>query len=75
MIKAMRLEHPPSEAQVDFGIMEAVKDGEFVDIHTLVMSYPCSNAALVVPLPSENREGYNDKFKSCYSLFHYFLLS
>ncbi|WEG13407.1 IS21 family transposase [Pullulanibacillus sp. KACC 23026] len=51
-----RLEHPPSEAQVDFGIMEAVKDGEFVDIHTLVMSFPYSNAAFAVPLPSENQE-------------------
>src|SRR5699024_4555557 len=34
-----RLEHPPGEAQVDFGTMETVQDGEFVDIHTLVMSF------------------------------------
>lgn len=62
-----RLEHPPSEAQVDFGIMEAVKDGEFVDIHTLVMSFPYSNAAFAVPLPSENQEcllhGLKELFK------------
>ena len=51
-----RLEHPPSEAQVDFGIMEVVKDGEFMDIHVLVMSFPFSNTAFVVPLPSENQE-------------------
>lgn len=62
-----RLEHPPSEAQVDFGIMEAVKDGEFVDIHALVMSYPCSNAAFVVPLPSENQECFLQGLKL---LFH-----
>ncbi len=51
-----RLEHPPSEAQVDFGVMEVVKDGEYMDIHVLVMSYPYSNAAFAVPLPSENQE-------------------
>ena len=62
-----RLEHPPSEAQVDFGIMEAVKDGEFVDIHALVMSFPYSNTGFAVPLPSENQEcflhGLNILFK------------
>ena len=46
-----RLEHPPGEAQVDFGTMETVQDGEFVDVHTLVMSFPYSNAAVAVPLP------------------------
>ncbi|MET3505702.1 transposase [Halalkalibacter oceani] len=51
-----RLQHPPSEAQVDFGLMEVVKDGEFVDTHVLVMSYPCSNVGFAVPLPSENQE-------------------
>lgn len=51
-----RLEHPPSEAQVDFGVMEVVKDGEFIDTHVLVMSYPHSNAAFAAPLPSENQE-------------------
>jgi hypothetical protein len=25
-----RLDHPPGEAQVDFGVMEAVQDGEIV---------------------------------------------
>jgi len=51
-----RLEHPPGEAQVDFGRMETVQDGEFVDVHTLVMSFPYSNAAVAVPLPGENQE-------------------
>ena len=62
-----RLEHPPSEAQVDFGVMEAVKDGEYVDIHTLVMSYPYSNAAFAVPLPSENQECFLEGLKKLFS--------
>ncbi len=51
-----RLNHPPAEAQVDFGITEAVKDGKFIDVHCLVMSLPYSNTALTVPLPGENQE-------------------
>jgi transposase len=51
-----RLEHPPGEAQVDFGVMEAVQDGELVDIRLLIMSYPNSNAGFAVPLPAENQE-------------------
>ncbi len=62
-----RLEHPPGEAQVDFGLMEAVQDGELVDIHALVMSFPHSNAGFAIPLPSENQEcflhGLNLLFK------------
>ncbi|GFZ87002.1 transposase [Compostibacillus humi] len=62
-----RLEHPPGEAQVDFGVMEAVQDGEIVDIHSLVMSFPNSNAGFAVPLPAENQEcflhGLNTLFK------------
>lgn len=62
-----RLEHPPGEAQVDFGVMEAVQDGEIVDIHALVMSFPNSNTGLSVPLPAENQEcflhGLNILFK------------
>ncbi len=47
--------------------MEAVQDGEIVDIHALVMSFPNSNAGYSVPLPSENQEcflyGLNILFK------------
>ena len=46
--------HPPAEAQVDFGITEAVKDGKFIDVHCLIMSLPYSNAAYTIPLPGEN---------------------
>ena len=51
-----RLEHPPAEAQLDFGLMEAVKDGNYVDVHCLVMSLPNSNAGFAIPLPGENQE-------------------
>ncbi|MBR7555028.1 IS21 family transposase [Allobacillus sp. GCM10007491] len=51
-----RLQHPPGEAQVDFGTMEAVKDGKYIDIHGLSLSLPYSNAAFCVPLPGENQE-------------------
>ncbi|MET3684488.1 hypothetical protein ABID56_002626, partial [Alkalibacillus flavidus] len=46
----------PGEAQVDFGLLEAVKDGQYVDVHGLSLSLPYSNATFCVPLPSENQE-------------------
>src|SRR5699024_2477287 len=48
-----RLSHPPAEAQLDFGLMEAVKDGKYIDIHCLVMTFPFSNSTFAVPLPGE----------------------
>lgn len=51
-----RLSHPPAEAQLDFGLMEAVKDGKYIDVHSLVMTLPFSNAAYSIPLPGENQE-------------------
>ena len=39
-----RLEHPPGEAQVDFGNMTVVKDGAYKDIKVLLLSFPHSNA-------------------------------
>src|SRR5690625_3591053 len=51
-----RLSHPSAEAQLDFGLMEAVKDGKYIDVHCLVMSLPFSNDAYTVPLPGENQE-------------------
>lgn len=51
-----RLSHPPAEAQLDFGHMEAVKDGKYIDVHCLVMTLPFSNAAYTIPLPAENQE-------------------
>lgn len=51
-----RLIHPPAEAQLDFGLMQAVLDGKYKDIHCLLMSLPFSNDAYVIPLPAENQE-------------------
>ena len=58
-----RLTHPPAEAQVDFGITEAVEDGKVKDIHCLIMSFPNSNGGLAVPLPSENQECFLEGLK------------
>src|SRR5690625_5696972 len=33
-----RLTHPPAEAQIDFGMTEAIEDGKAKDIHALVRS-------------------------------------
>lgn len=51
-----RLEHPPAEAQLDFGTMEVVYQGAFKDIKILVLTFPFSNAGFAVALPAENQE-------------------
>lgn len=51
-----RLEHPPGDAQLDFGTMEVEHNGEFKDVKVLVMSLPYSNVGFAVALPSENQE-------------------
>ncbi|MDQ0158033.1 IS21 family transposase [Robertmurraya andreesenii] len=61
-----RLNHPPAEAQVDFGITEAVKDGKYIDVHCLVMSLPNSNAAFCIPLPGENQECFLHGLKTAF---------
>lgn len=53
---AERLEHPPGEAQLDFGLMEVVKEGKYMDIYARILSLPFSNAAYAIPLPGENQE-------------------
>lgn len=62
-----RLEHPPGEAQVDFGNMTVVKDGAYKDIKVLLLSFPHSNAAFAYPLPAENKECFLEGLKQ---LFH-----
>lgn len=51
-----RLEHPPGEAQVDFGNMTTVVNGAYKDIKALILSFSYSNAAFAYPLPAENTE-------------------
>lgn len=61
-----RLSHPEGEAQVDFGIMEAVHEGEIVDVHVLIMSFPASNVAFGLPLPAENQECFLSGLKELF---------
>lgn len=51
-----RLEHPPADAQLDFGTMEVEHEGSFKDVKALVLTVPYSNAGFAVALPSENQE-------------------
>ncbi|GAA0303118.1 transposase [Gracilibacillus halotolerans] len=62
-----RLTHPPAEAQIDFGVTEAIEDGKTKDIHVLVMSFPYSNAGYSVPLPAENQECFLDGLKMLFN--------
>lgn len=62
-----RLEHPPAEAQLDFGTMEVEHEGSFKDIKALVMTFPFSNAGFAVGLPAENQECL---FEGMTQLFH-----
>ncbi|GBF12246.1 integrase core domain protein [Tepidibacillus sp. HK-1] len=61
------LDHPPGEAQVDFGAMTVVKNGAYKDIDVLVLSFPCSNAGFAYPLPAQNTECFLEGLKQ---LFH-----
>ena len=62
-----RLQHPEGEAQLDFGVMEAVQDRGIVDVHLLVMPFPASNTGFAIPIPGENLEcflgGVQELFK------------
>lgn len=58
-----RLAHPPAEAQIDFGITEAVEKGKVKDIDCLIMSFPYSNAGFATPLPTENQECFLEGLK------------
>lgn len=58
-----RLTHPPAEAQIDFGMTEAIQDGKAKDIHCLIMSLPYSNAGFTVPLPGENQQCFLEGLK------------
>lgn len=62
-----RLEHPPADAQLDFGTMEVEHKGEFKDVKVLVMSFPYSNAGFAVALPSENQECLLEGMKQLFS--------
>jgi len=52
--KFLKLEHPPGQAQVDFGTTHVVWDKELKQIKYLAFSFPYGNAGFCVPVPSEN---------------------
>ena len=52
--KYIELEHPIGEAQVDFGTVRTIWDGEFKEFQSLTTTFPWSNAGFGVPIASEN---------------------
>lgn len=61
-----RLGQPTGEAQVYFGVMEAVEEGKARDIQLLIMSFPCSKVAFYEPMPSENQECFLERLKKLF---------
>ncbi len=59
----VELEHPIGEAQADFGTIHCVRDGKIVEVKSLVLSFPWSNAGFAVPMPSENAECFLEGLK------------
>ena len=59
----VELEHPIGEAQADFGTIHCVRDGKIVEVKSLVLSFPWSNAGFAVPMPSENTECFLEGLK------------
>jgi len=52
--QAVRLEHIPGEAQVDFGELQAINGTQVKTYHELIVSFPYSNAQFCRVLPAEN---------------------
>jgi transposase len=50
------LEHPPGEAQVDFGKTDYIESGKLFNGSHLVFSFPNSNAGYALLFPSESAE-------------------
>ena len=59
----VELDHPIGEAQADFGTVRCVRDGKIIEIKSLVLSFPWSNAGFAVPMPSENTECFLEGLK------------
>lgn len=59
----VELAHAPGDAQVDFGVAHAVRDGKIVEIQVLILSFPHSNAGFAYPLPSQNQECFLEGLK------------
>ena len=52
--KYIELEHPIGEAQIDFGTVRTIWDGEYKEFRSLTIAFPYSNAGFGVPVPGEN---------------------
>lgn len=63
-----RLEHPPGEAQLDFGNYRVCKDGKLKDIKLLVLVPPYSNRAFAAALPRENTECFLEGLKRIFDM-------
>jgi transposase len=62
----VELEHPVGEAQADFGTIHCVRDGKIVEVKSLVLSFPRSNAGFAVPVPSENTECFLEGLRTLF---------
>ncbi len=65
------LNHPGGEAQVDFGTFEAFENGVLKKFHELVLSFPKSNADLVVVTRSETREALLEGLQQIFTFIGY----
>ena len=50
------MEHPPGEAQVDFGEIVMIEQGKKVKGYELILSLPCSNAGYPQVFRGQNQE-------------------
>lgn len=57
---SVKLDHPPGEAQADFGTMRAYHDGMIREFKYLVVTFPFSNAGFVQLYPGENAQCFLD---------------
>lgn len=64
--QAIRLDHLPGEAQVDFGKFQAIRDGKVVTYYFLVISFPYSNAQLCRVVPGENAPCFLDSLQKLF---------
>jgi transposase len=65
------LEHPPGEAQVDFGEAEFIENGVKYEGHYLNMSFPQSNAGYAQLFKGENQECFLEGMKSIFKHIGY----
>lgn len=63
---SLPLEHPPGEAQVDFGEARFIENGTTYDGHYLNISYPHSNGGHTQLFKSENQECLLEGLKSIF---------